>query len=582
MNFLKLKISTKALVFFLIVALLPLAAVTFVLVSSANSQLLKAASTKQQIVAVDLAGKVDNYLTDKISQLAFQSKISSDFSNTALVNQDLSALLGQDKDIESIFILDSNGIKKVGYNQQGPMSVLAGADQSGSDAYKAAYFLAGKPYISSVTYNQNSNPFITIAVPVLQPGAAKQSSSSGSQTSESFGSQKDIRFVLVADYNISDLWQSVLSTKIGQGGYAYVVDGLGNLVAHPDKNFLTSHQKIANVAAVEEFRAGSFNTKATISETGQQVISTPRPLSSVGWGVIVEEPIASVYSNVYSYIRLSVIVAIVATALCILIAVYFSRQLTTPIKKLSMSAKKLGGGELDQVVEINTNDELEDLADSFNLMSTSIKGLVSNLETNNLALGVERTKLNKIIDSVSDGVIALNAKGEIVSVNPPAAAFIKQDPSTLLGKPMSQIFPWEQDDKPFYPETATPGLYQYTELTLTVGTKISYLEMVVYVLSGKGNDVTTIITIQDLTKSRELDYMKLDFVAIAAHELRTPLTVVKGYLDMLNTDAVQQMSVSNIENLQRAIVGSDQLRSLINKLLNIAHIERGGMSTLQN
>jgi len=74
--------------------------------------------------------------------------------------------------------------------------------------------------------------------------------------------------------------------------------------------------------------------------------------------------------------------------------------------------------------------------------------------------------------------------------------------------------------------------------------------------------------------------MKLDFVAIAGHELRTPLTVVRGYLNLINNEAMDQLSVYNIENLQRALVGAEQLSGLINNLLNISRIERGQLEVV--
>jgi signal transduction histidine kinase len=118
---------------------------------------------------------------------------------------------------------------------------------------------------------------------------------------------------------------------------------------------------------------------------------------------------------------------------------------------------------------------------------------------------------------------------------------------------------------------------QYNDLELPRVDGISYLSLVVSVISHEDNDIAAIITINDQTQSRELDFMKLDFVAIAAHELRTPLTVVRGYLDLINPEAIKKLTLSGLENFQKAIEGTDQLRDLINKLLNIARIERGEM-----
>lgn len=577
MKFPKLKLSSKVLLFYLIVSLVPLIVVSFVLVSSAHTQFLNAASTKQQIVVANLAEKVDDYLGNKMNSLSFQAKVYTVNNFTSLqVNRNLALLIAQNQDINEVFMLDAKGLEQNGFNRQGQVRNFADRDQSKSDAYKAVSYF-GKPYISSVSYDE-SKPYITIAVPILRSDSPAAKNNLSPSNIEIFNQPDALKSVLVANFDISDLWKTVLSTEIGRGGYAYVVDANGNLVAHPDDNFLLNHKKIDYVQAVQQYRSGNLETSETKSETGLSVISSPKTLSRIGWAVIVEEPVSSIYADTNSFIRLSAIVGISAIILCIFMAFFFSRQLTGPIKKLSEGAKKLGAGMLDEVINIKSNDELADLANTFNSMGRNIKKLVNDLTTNNSQLTIEKTKLSRIIDNVSDGIVALNNQGQIVSINPPASSLIHQTPQALIGRKMVDTYLWEQDGKPLHIEITKPGLYHFSDVVLVAGSKTLYLDLVIYVMEHTvADDMKVIITIHDLTKSRELDFMKLDFVAIAGHELRTPLTVVQGYLDILKKEAIQQLSIFNVENLQKAISGTEQLRSLINKLLNIARIERGDM-----
>ena len=572
----RLKISSKVLIYFLVIALLPLFVVTTLLVNSAKSQLLDAAKTKQQIIANKTAESVDNFLADKINLLVFQSR---DYSIRKFIepdsSQNLAVLIRQDADLEKVSLLDPKGVEKVAFNKQGPVSKLT--NYSDSDAYNAVIFLKGREFVSSVSYNKNGDPLITIAVPLLENDFSQNLDNLSQANLGIYKSSDDIKGILLANYNISDLWQSVLSTKIGQGGYAYVVDGLGNLVAHPNKKYLATHQKIAKVQAVSEFINGQEDTRQTVSEVGLDVISTPHKLVHSGWAVIVEEPVTSVYAGVNSFIKLSAIIILSAAVLSIITSLIFRNQLLIPIRKLTFGAKKLGSGDFDHKIAINSNDELRELATTFNNMGLNIKQLVSNLESRNVHLFIEQTKLNGIIGSVSDGIIALNAKGEIVTVNPPAAKLINKQAAELYGKIMTDLYPWERESKHFAPELQKPGLYHYTDLVLPRGSDVLYLDLMVTVIEQKQSEVAAIISIHDQTQARELDYMKLDFVAIAAHELRTPLTVIQGYLSLLNADAIKQLTIYNIENLQKAITGTTQLRNLINKLLSIARIERGEM-----
>jgi PAS domain S-box-containing protein len=574
----KHKISTKITLYFLLVAIVPMVVSTYIIASSASNQLLSAASKQQQSVADGLVYRVDSYLSTKISNLINISQLySTNNSNSQNIDQALAVALNGDPDMQRIALVGSSGSDQVVFTRTGQSYDLK--DESNTDAFKASNFpqLAGKPYVSSADYSSSHEPIITIATPVILSNYANHLNNLKSADFGVYQNTKSIQGTVIASYNMSGLWNSILSTRVGKGGYAYLVDGLGNLVAYPNSIFLEKNPKIQNVKAFTNFIKGDLSTNRTISETGQPVISTPRVVSKSGWGVIVEEPVNDIYSSVYSYAKLATIIGVSADIIVIILSIYFGLQLTDPIRKLTQGAKLLGDGDFDHKIEIHTKDELQELAETFNSMASSIKKLVGDLKGNNIILKLEESKLNNIIKSVSDGVIALNAKGEIVMSNPPAAKLIHKTPEQIIGRKISDLFALQFDDKPFVLSLDKTGIYQYNELILPHHDSMSYLNIVVSVINHQQDDIAAIITINDLTKSRELDFMKLDFVAIAAHELRTPLTVVRGYLDLINTEAITRMSLSGIENLQKAMQGADQLRDLINKLLNIARIERGEM-----
>lgn len=571
---LHLKISTKILIYFLLVSLPPLILSTALLTNSAKQQLLHSAINRQQIIAADTSNKVDNYLTNKINAVVLLSQsISAKNLDSQKIRQNMALTIHFDKSISELSLLNSSGKQTIVFDQNGLINKRS--DLSSSDAFKAAQFLLGNPFIGSVEYNSKDEPTVNVAVPIYPSNFAENLGNLPKANFSQYSKDAELQGVLVAKYNISELWQSVLSTKIGKGGYAYVVDGLGFLVAHPDRQFLKDNKKIANVAAVRNYIGGNLETKETLSETGQKVVSTPSKAKSHNWAVIVEEPTSSIFSTTNSYIRLAIFIIVSAELVVILLGLLFRKQLINPIRKLSTGAKHFGEGNFDYTIDIRTRDELQDLAQTFNKMSSDIKQLVNNLQSKNDTLLVEQTKLNSIISSVSDGIIALNEDQQIISANPPAAALIKKKPKDIYGHNLSSLFAWERDSVHFTPELKKSGVYQYTNVVLPRGTDYLYLDLLITVLDRQDSDVRAIISIHDQTKARELDYMKLDFVAIAAHELRTPLTVIQGYLNLLRESAVRQLSIYNIENLQKAVTGSMQLKDLINKLLSISKIERG-------
>lgn len=569
-------ISTKIMVYFLIVSMVPLVVSSALLVSSARTQLLIAASTNQQALASNLSDNVSNYLSNnKITLNGIAKVYSADSGKLGEIGKNIAVLFSQYSDLNRLAILDGSGQEVTAYDRNGISSKLV--DASETDAFKAVNFLNGKDYISSVNYDSNNKPSITIAAPVITSDYGSRLDSISEANFGAYNGPDDIIGAVIASYDIEDLWQSILSTEVGDSGYAYVVDGLGNLVAHPNPELFEENNKLGEVEAAKQFIDGDIETRETISEAGEVVISTPKIIPQSGWAVIVQEPVQSIYASIDSYLQLAAIVAGVAVVLSILVSLFFRRKLTVPIKKLTQGANLIGSGDFDHKIEINSEDELQSLGETLNNMGSGIKKLVSELKMNNVVVNVEKSKLANIISSVTDGIIAVDVNGHILSINPPAAILANAPIDNLLGKKIEDVFGWEQNEGKLTVEVIKPGSYEYTEVMLHHGEEVAFLDLIVSVIDKNESDVSAIVTIHDLTKSRELDFMKLDFVAIAAHELRTPLTVVQGYMDILNSEGKNQLSIFNLENLQKMIQSTNELRDLINKLLNIARIERGEM-----
>lgn len=574
----KLKLSTRILIYFLFVAVFTQVINNYLLVSSAKKAFLETAGSKQQAIAGHLSQNVESYLDSNISRL----KDIAVMQSASSVQQDemkrmMAASFGRNSDLERLAILDERGYERLIFDDNG--QVHQTEDASGSDAFKAIIFLAGKNFISSVNESDDGSLSITMAVPILKSDFDQRLDSLSSADFGNYKEPDDILGAVVADYDVKDLWKTILSTEVGDQGYAYIVDTLGNVVAHPDESLLSTNKKVNDVEAFRQIISGDFETKPTISETGQAVVSTPKIIPDSGWALIVEEPRNHVYSTATQFIWLSVAVGAFTAFLDIILSLFFGRRLADPIKKLAAGAQKIGAGNFGHTIDIQTNDEFQSLADAFNAMSSNTQKLVTDLKENNIQLTKETTKLDSIISSATDGIVALSRDGSIVSINPPAAKLADKSQESLAGMNVSDVFTWEYSDGRSLELSFTkPGTHEYSEIVLRHDKQIAFLDLVITVLDdARDGGVSSIITIHDLTKSRELEFMKLDFVAIAAHELRTPLTVVRGYLDMLNEDAAKRLSIMSLENIQKTIRATDDLRNLINKLLNIARIERGDM-----
>lgn len=578
------RLSVRVFIYFFAIALIPVVVVSTLVISSATDQLLKDTGKRQQTVAIDLANRVDTFIESNLDQLTLLARLYSQGSwSFTGSNKQLTELLNQNPNLRKIRFILRDGNERSYSFQDG--KVVSEKSPSAAANAPAVRILADKSraYILSVGRGPDGvTPQLVVGIPILQTYT-----STGRDASNRFqpASESNLLGALQGYFDISTLWQGFNDDAPDKRSNrtAYVVDNFGNLAAHSNNSVLQSNTgKLDNIEAVTQIKNKNTDSRETFSETGTLVLSSPMRLKyGEGWGIVVQEPISSIYAGVDGYIQSAAVVSFSAIVLSILAALYFGRQISRPLQTLALGAKRMEAGDFSTPISLTTKDEFEELAGSFNNMSKGITTLIQNLQSNNMQLVIEKAKLNNIISSVSDGIVAVNRAGVIVSINPQAAMLLGHLPSELKDKKFDDEFRWEREGSAFYFEISKPGVHKYDDLTLRSKDSVHFLDLMVAVLEStntpKDDDVAAIITIRDQTASRELDFMKLDFVAIAAHELRTPLTVVRGYLDMLNTSAEEKSSIYDLANLQKAIVGANQLRDLINKLLNIARIERGDM-----
>jgi signal transduction histidine kinase len=578
------RLSTRVLLYFFAMSLIPVVVVSSLLVNSARERLVFDTGKRQQNIAKDYANRVDSFVESNLEQLSFVARLYSQGTiNYPNFEKQLSELMLQNQSLERIRIILTDGREVYLEQKQGNITSLPVAQPTGNTTAANLFATRKVAFILNVGKRVDEDrPQLNIGVPIL--ASYQIPSTDGLQRFQS-ASESNILGALQGFYDLTTLWENFLEDSKDENSNrsAYVVDNFGNLASHSNTDFLkSSNAPLSNIAAVEQIKSNDLSTKQTLSEESIEVLSSPVRLKyGDGWGVVVQEPIDSIYAGIEGYIQSATLVLVSSIILAVTVSVYFARQITIPLRKLAQGAKKIESGDFNSPIVINTHDEFEELAGSFNSMSSGIKSLIQDMQANNMRLIIEKAKLNNIISSVSDGIIAVNRLGKIVSANPQASQLVTLLPSDLKGKAATDTFKWEKDGAILIPDLTKPGVYKYDDLVLRGNDNIYYLDLMVAILERNAtesdDDVAAIITVRDQTATRELSFMKLDFVAIAAHELRTPLTVVRGYLDILNTSAMKQMSVYNLENLQKAIVGANQLRELINKLLNIARIERGDM-----
>ena len=209
--------------------------------------------------------------------------------------------------------------------------------------------------------------------------------------------------VVCMDILIGDLTNYVIDVDLGEGAYALLVNGSGDIIARPDMaNADGAFESILDASsAVYEASGPIMDGETGVMRTGGGVYYAYTPVSSANWKFCVHIPESLVLAPVKAMERnivaaiFAFVAALALIILCVVLMVRrFSRNLTEPLIALGKDVQTISSGDLDYRAEIRSNDEIGDLAGSFNNMAASLKQHIENLT----AVTAEKERIGAELD----------------------------------------------------------------------------------------------------------------------------------------------------------------------------------------
>ena len=199
---------------------------------------------------------------------------------------------------------------------------------------------------------------------------------------------------------------------------------------------------------------------------------------------------------------------------------------------------------------------------------------------------VERsqTKANAIFDAATDSMLLLTPNQTILAVNRSFCEhFFGSDPRAVVGHALAdyqddlqRVFDQPDAFQDWIRQTIADTTQSFTQILVQRAPHRRELQLFSTPVRTKtAVHLGRLYVFHDVTKEREVDRMKNEFVAMVSHELRTPLTSIKGYVDLLQSGEVGDLTNEQREFLEIVKTSTDRLVELINELLDISRIEAG-------
>jgi len=320
--------------------------------------------TLQKEKAGAAALRIDHFIREIQNHIGWASHpyLASQESIAEQRRFDFQWLLRQVEPITEVSLLDDSGKEQLLVSRLAVDVVGSLKDYSAESKFREAR--VGGFHFGPLYFRNESEPYMTLAI--------GQGHGAG---------------VTVAELNLKLIWDVVSQIRVGQHGYAYVVDPRGILIAHPDISLVLQKTDFSRLPQVRTALASVRNPGEEYSEAAigkdlhdGAVLSAFAAIPRLGWSVFVEQSVREAFSPVFDIVLRTLVLVVIGLGLAIAASLMLARNMTMPIRALQSGAMQIGAGALEHRIDVHTGDELEMLADQFNRMAGQLQESYATLE----------------------------------------------------------------------------------------------------------------------------------------------------------------------------------------------------------
>jgi two-component system sensor histidine kinase AtoS len=278
-----------------------------------------------------------------------------------------------------------------------------------------------------------------------------------------------------------------------------------------------------------------------------------------------------------------------AIALGILGSIFFARRITQPISKLVETTISAAEGNLEQIIDIQTRDEIEELGKNFNHMIQQIRLHRNELENRLREITSLKAYTDNILSSMTNGLITIDLEKKIVTLNEMAERILEKRKEEMVNLTFDQVFDSDHPLHRMMIETLSKGEgIFYSELELKKGEGSLWLTVSTSLLmDGEGKRMGAMVVFQDITEIKALEEKLRQADRLAAlgtlsaglaHEIKNPLSAIKTFVQLLpqKLESPPFMEKFNI-TVPREI---DRINQLVEDLLELTRRRVRPLATL--
>jgi PAS domain S-box-containing protein len=214
------------------------------------------------------------------------------------------------------------------------------------------------------------------------------------------------------------------------------------------------------------------------------------------------------------------------------------------------------------------------------------RNVLEDLQVEKEALARARAKDDALFESLGEGLIAVDTDAKITLINKVAVEMLGWKMKDPIGAPVTDITlqneagdPIPLDKRPTSLALATGKIVQATHFYVRSNATKFPMAITAAPISLGGKTIGLIETIRDVTREREIDRAKSEFVSLVSHQLRTPLSAVRWYSEMLLSGDAGKLGEKQQKYVAEINHGNLRMIELVNALLSVSQLEMGTLAT---
>ncbi|MBE6053206.1 MAG: cell wall metabolism sensor histidine kinase WalK [Clostridium sartagoforme] len=334
-----------------------------------------------------------------------------------------------------------------------------------------------------------------------------------------------------------------------------IVDKDGSVLKDSENEGLENHADREEI--IKAFERGSYSLTRYSDTEGVNVVYYATKIND---NMVLRSsvPISNINFLSGSYLKYYFIIILFVVLLSIALSLKLIRAIIYPIKELEIATNKIANGDYNRRININSNDEIGSLANTFNNMAEQLKTkAIDSIDKQN--------KLEAILESMESGVIAVDNRQKVILINPYAKNLfgISKD---IIGQSISEYI----IDYDIISFMRSIHDIETKEIKLIHPTPRELRIKKAPIINSNKIPIGVVVTVLDITDIKRLENIRSQFVANVSHELKTPLTSIKGFAETL-----KYVEDNNTRNKFLDIIDkeAERLTTLINDILILSNIE---------